>query len=142
MIYNDIEVGIRNILINYAPLQTYLKDKFNIDADKVGNNIYIGHISSVNNPTYPCITFKFVKGGVRSNQFVVSGRLHFDIWAKNILDTCEEIYAIIRTAINLVPINVSNVAQLREVHYEDGLFERATFTHHIAVEYEVLAINS
>ena len=137
LIYSDIEAEIRNVLISDATIQNLL----GVDSIGVLERIYVGHITDKTDPEYPCITFRMPSGGMNKNQFTINPTLYLDVWCKTQLDTAQNIYDRVRQLVNLKPIPNSDIAQIKEIKYNDDLYEKVTRTYHIATQYEVQAIN-
>jgi hypothetical protein len=135
MIYQDIEEEVRKILIADSILQSLL----NVDTNTVQSRVRIGYINNIENPEYPCVTFNISLGNLRRNEFSVSARFHLHVWAKDSIESAQNIYGRVRELVNLQPI--TKVAQFIERNYEDNLYEEKTRTFHISSWYEVQAVN-
>ncbi len=142
MVYREIEKVIRDLLIANVDLQNYFKSFFGVDTIDLQGKIRIGHVNTIEDPIYPLVTFYITGGGMNDNQFSVSPKLHINVWSKEKIDTSQEIYGIIRSAINLKPISGANIAQVKERSYEDNLFEKSTQVYHVSTWYEVTAVNT
>lgn len=138
LIYRDIEIAIRKVLIEDTTLQGLL----GVDPITVLDRIYIGHISNTESPKFPCVTFKISMGGINPDEYTVYSRLHIDVWTKTNIDDAQLIYARIRDLINLKSIPNTTIAQVKEKMYNDDLYEKVTRTNHISVWYAIQAINT
>lgn len=135
LIYQDIEIAIRNVLIADSTLQGLI----GVTSDEVKNRIRIGHISNHTDIKFPCITFYISDGGMDKNQFWIHPTFHLDVWGKSNIDSVQNIYGRIRDLINLKQI--SGLAQIVEKSYEDNLYEKNTRTHHLSSYYVINKIN-
>ncbi|GEM_PF-3936825 len=134
MIYSDIEVEIRKKLISDSTLQSIL----GVTNEEIKGRIRVGHVSNIDNPEYPCITFKLSLASLEKNEFSVSGKFHINVWTRDSMEKAQLIYERIRQLINLT--QVDKVAYQREGNYEE-LYEKDTRTFHISTWYVVQAIN-
>ena len=138
LVYREIEKTIRSLLINDTRLQSIL----GVNSSEIQSRDTIGHISTISNPTYPCITFSIPVGSLDTNHFSASARLKIDIWSKDCIDICMTIYERIRDLINIKQVSGAGIAQIKEGDYSDDLFEEVTRLYHLSSWYEVRAINS
>lgn len=132
MNYNNIEENIRTVLINNSDLKTLF------GLTNLESRIRVGHISSVTNPEYPCITISITSGGIQHNQFSAKAHLHIDIWDKDTAIKSKSIYNTVENMLNLKQID--GIVQIIQKGYSDDLFEKNTRTYHISSWYEVTVI--
>ena len=139
MILKDIETALRTILIEDTSIQSLL----NCDSTSVQEQVRIGHITSVVNPTYPLITFNIPLGTTNHDHYTVDALFSIHAWGKNSVDELIDIYSRIRDLINLNLVESTSmpIAECMEKTYNDNLYENTTRTYHLAASYTIKALN-
>ena len=81
--YREIAITIRNILINDSSLQSSL----GVDSEEIKNRVRLGYLATIEDISYPRITFNLENIGITENQYSIYGECRFHIWTKDSLDT-------------------------------------------------------
>ena len=106
----------------------------------IGSRVYPKHLSSIVNPTYPCVTIAFEKIMSETNGFEESGYYIFDVWGKNGNDELTAIYSRIKALINKKK-NLPGIVYCIQYHCQDDLYEEDTKTFHLCAKYKVTSLD-
>jgi hypothetical protein len=109
-------------------------------ASLIGENVYPKHLSSIKNPTYPCITISFEKIMSEKNEFEESGYYIFDVWGKRGNDELMAIYSRVKALINKKR-SLPGIVYCIQYHCQDDLYEDDTHTFHLCAKYKVTTLD-
>jgi len=128
---------IRRVLIDDSTIKGYVQDR-----------VYAAHVSTINNPVYPCISLHLIDAAPRFSVPDASNiRVQIDLWFPSkdyIVDDLKSCFERVRALLNRQNLSDTSLSLKVGQIYEEGMapvmFEEDTQLYHLPARYSAVAI--